>query len=430
MRGSDTGREAVLKRILCIVMDGVGIGWAPDADKYGDKGSDTLGHVAAKMGGLNLPNFEALGLGRLLGPSPGIEPATSTVSAQNDSLRLLRSLHPRFWATARLRKASPGKDSMTGHWELAGLEVDFEFKTFPEGFPREVINEFEKRIGCKVLGNIPASGTEIIERLGREHMATGYPIVYTSQDSVFQIAAHKDVIGLDDLYHFCEIAREILVGPYLVGRVIARPFIGTPGSFKRTSERRDFAVKPPGKTVLDLAKESGFQVWGIGKIGDLFAGEGLTRSFHTEGNQEGIRLCTRFFKEGPEGLAACNLVDFDTLYGHRNDVNGFYRALLYLDRALPEMISAMDAQDLLLITADHGCDPAFPGTDHTREDVPLLVYGCPTYEHPKRDLELKDCPVMLGLRKMADVGATVAEFLGLEPTPFGKSFLKDASNPN
>ncbi|HHY37878.1 MAG TPA: phosphopentomutase [Clostridia bacterium] len=428
-----------MKRVLLIVMDGVGIGWAPDAGRYGDEGSNTLGHIASEIGVLNLPNFEALGLGDLLDSSFGLGQTTSRAVTESTSYRLFASLCPRFWATARLRKSSPGKDSMTGHWELAGLEVDFEFKTFPQGFPQEVIGEFERRIGRKVLGNVPASGTEIIERLGREHISTGSPIVYTSQDSVFQIAAHKDVIALDELYRISEIAREILVGPYLVGRVIARPFVGAPGAFRRTPERRDFSVKPPGRTVLDLAKESGLNVWGIGKIEDLFAGEGLTESFHTAGNHEGIELCKRFLKEGKEGLAACNLVDFDTLYGHRNDVQGFYRALVEFDDAISKIISLLGNDDLLLITADHGCDPTFPGTDHTREDVPLLVYGSPKPPPgpPKRegkceegDYKPQKAPTMLGLRKMADVGATIAEFFGLGPTAFGKPFLKEASkNP-
>lgn len=427
--------EAALKRVLWIVMDGVGIGWAPDAGRYKDEGSNTLGHIASKIGALNLPNFEALGLGDLLDPSFGLKPTISPAVTESKSYRLFTSLRPGLWATARLRKSSPGKDSMTGHWELAGLRVDFEFKTFPQGFPPQVINEFERRIGRKVLGNVPASGTEIIERLGREHIATGYPIVYTSQDSVFQVAAHKDVIALDELYRFCEIAREILVGPYLVGRVIARPFVGTPGSFRRTPERRDFSVKPPGKTVLDLVKESGFKVWGIGKIEDLFAGQGLTDSFHTANNREGIELSIRFLKEGPqEGLAVCNLVDFDTLYGHRNDAEGFYRALLEFDDAIPGIISSLGGDGLLLITADHGCDPTFPGTDHTREDVPLLVYGSLKAKKEEKCEEggygPKYAPTMLGLRKMADVGASIAEFLGLGPTTFGKPFLKEASkNP-
>lgn len=412
-----------MKRVLLIILDGVGVGWSPDAGLYGDEGSNTLAHVAAYVDGLNLPNLEAFGLRNVLS-LPGMDSAATLLRFSHPYPRVFAP-SPKVWANGRLRKHSPGKDSMTGHWELAGLVVDFEFKTFPEGFPNEVIEEFEKRTGRKALGNVPASGTEIIERLGRRHLETGYPIVYTSQDSVFQIAAHKDIIGVDELYRLCEVAREILAGPYLVGRVIARPFTGSPGSFVRTAERRDFSVKPPEETVLDRLKKEGYEVWGIGKIEDLFSGCGLTRSFHTKSNSEGIKRCKYFLEECPSGLGVCNLVDFDTLYGHRNNARGFYDALVEFDQALPGIVNAMDAQDLLLITADHGCDPLFPGTDHTREDVPLFVYG---YPDPKKG-SLK-APVYLGVGAMADVGASIADFFDVSFETSGKSFLKSTITPH
>ncbi|MDK2793736.1 MAG: phosphopentomutase [Caldanaerobacter sp.] len=344
----------MLQRVILIVLDSVGVGELPDAYKFGDEGTNTLGHVVEKTG-IKLPTMEKLGLGNII-PLKTVAPNPNAIGAYG-----------------KMAEKSAGKDTTTGHWEIAGLIVEKPFPTYPEGFPKEIIEEFEKRIGRKVLGNKPASGTEIIKELGEEHIKTGYPTVYTSADSVFQIAAHEEVIPLEELYRMCEIAREILKGDHAVGRVIARPFIGSPGNFVRTANRKDFSLKPFGPTVLDMLKEAGYQVYAVGKIEDIFAGQGITDSIHTGNNDEGITATIEAMDAVKKGIIFTNLVDFDMVYGHRNDVNGYAKALKHFDERLPEIMLRLKEEDLLIITADHGCDPTTPGTDHTREYVPLLV---------------------------------------------------------
>lgn len=383
-----------INRVILIVLDSVGIGAAPDADKYGDGGSNTLGNLAAALGGLHLPHLALLGLGNTASIQ-GVPPVT----------------RPRGnWG--RMQPAAAGKDTTSGHWEIAGVILQEPFPLFPEGFPPEVIEAVERAFGRKVLGNKVASGTEIIEELGPEHMETGYPIVYTSADSVFQIAAHEEVIPLPELYDLCRKAREILQGKYGVGRVIARPFTGTRGSFKRTANRRDFSLAPPRDTILDRLLASGREVIGIGKIGDIFAGRGLSRTVHTTGNLDGMQKTLAALERAGEGLIFVNLVDFDTLFGHRNDLAGYARALEEFDRWLPELWEAMEAGDLLIITADHGCDPTTSSTDHSREYVPLLVWGrgIPAGLH-------------LGDRKtFADVAATIAALFNIHWPGPGEGF--------
>ncbi|KKC30472.1 phosphopentomutase [Caldanaerobacter subterraneus] len=386
----------MLQRVILIVLDSVGVGELPDAYKFGDEGTNTLGHVVEKTG-IKLPTMEKLGLGNII-PLKTVAPNPNAIGAYG-----------------KMAEKSAGKDTTTGHWEIAGLIVEKPFPTYPEGFPKEIIEEFEKRIGRKVLGNKPASGTEIIKELGEEHIKTGYPIVYTSADSVFQIATHEEVIPLEELYRMCEIAREILKGDHAVGRVIARPFIGSPGNFVRTANRRDFSLKPFGPTVLDMLKEAGYQVYAVGKIEDIFAGQGITDSVHTGNNDEGITATIEAMDAVKKGIIFTNLVDFDMVYGHRNDVNGYAKALKHFDERLPEIMLRLKEEDLLIITADHGCDPTTPGTDHTREYVPLLVYSPSMKEG--RDL---------GLRKTyADVAATIAEIFNVGPIRTGTSFLRE-----
>lgn len=381
------------KRVTIIVLDSVGVGELPDAAAYGDAGSNTLAHTAAAVGGLHLPNLEAMGLGNIV-PVAGVPPAVAP------------------WAAyGKMAEVSPGKDTTTGHWEIAGLILDRPFPTYPEGFPPEVIEPFERATGRKVLGNKPASGTEIIKELGEEHMRTGRPIVYTSADSVFQIAAHEEVIPLQQLYEYCLIAREILVGEHGVGRVIARPFVGQPGSFVRTANRRDFSLPPPRPTLLDAVKTCGMEVAGVGKIEDIFAGRGLTRAVHTEDNRDGIEKTIALMEEDFAGLIFTNLVDYDMRYGHRNDPQGYARALEEFDAFVPRLQELAGPGQWLVITADHGCDPTTPGTDHSREYVPLLVSG-PEVE-----------PRFLGVREtFADVAASVARFLGVPWEGPGKSW--------
>lgn len=383
-------------RVLSIILDGVGVGALPDAAFYGDEGSDTLGNLARAVGGLSLPHLAALGLGRL-GDLLGVAP------------------HPMpQGAYGRMAIASPAKDSATGHWELMGLITKRPFPTYPQGFPPEIIESFEEAIGRKILGNVPASGTEIIKELGEEHLRTGRPIVYTSADSVFQVAAHEAVIPREELYGICRKARGLLQGEHAVGRVIARPFIGEPGAFKRLTEgRQDFSLPPPGVTLLDRLEEVGVPVVGIGKIEDLFAGRGVKRSIHTGSNEEGVEACLKALEEEREGLILANLVDFDTLYGHRNDPVGFARALEAFDRRIPELVERLQDGDLLVITADHGNDPTTPSTDHSREYVPLLIYG----PHVKPGVDL-------GTRStLADLGQTLAEAFGVGTLEAGESFL-------
>lgn len=378
---------------MLVVLDGAGVGALPDAARYGDAGSNTLGNLAEKVGGLDLPHLERLGLGNIA-PIKGVPPAANPAAA---------------WG--KMAERSPGKDTTTGHWELAGVVLDRPFPVYPQGFPPEVIDTFEARIGRRVLGNKPASGTAVIEELGAEHLRTGCPIVYTSADSVFQIAAHEEVIPVEELYRMCRIAREILTGEHAVARVIARPFTGRPGSFRRTERRHDFSLPPPRPTVLEALVSRGYAVVGVGKIQDIFAGRGVTRSIPVKNNPDNIQKTIAAVREMAPGLVFTNLVDFDTLYGHRNDPDGFARALKEFDSALPELMGAVAADGMLFITADHGCDPTTPSTDHSREYVPLLVWG------PRLA-----GGVPLGTRAtFADVGATIAAFFGFD-WPVGESF--------
>jgi phosphopentomutase len=384
-------------KFVLIVMDSVGIGAMPDAHLYSDQGSDTLGNIYRAVPELRLNHLDALGLSHIDG-----------VSFPQKNLTPIGSF-------GRAMARFPGKDTTGGHWEIAGLILDKPFPTFANGFPDAVIKPFEAAIGRGVLGNIAASGTEIIKSLGEEHMQSGKPIVYTSADSVFQIAAHEDIIPVSELYRMCEQARGILTGDYRVGRVIARPFAGPPGAFVRTPRRRDYSVEPPSETVLDALKAHGHSVCGVGKIEDIFAHRGLTHSDHTADNEQSVAAVLRFMREQREGLIFANLVDFDALYGHRNDPHGYARALEAFDAALPALMSALGAEDILLVTADHGCDPTTPSTDHSREYVPILCYG-----------QRVKANVNLGTRRtFADIAATMAEYFGLERWGVGTSFYHD-----
>lgn len=386
-----------IERVILLVMDSVGAGEAPDAGSYGDAGSNTLGHIARAAGGADWPTLAALGLGNIL-PLEGVAPARK----------------PRG-AFGKLTELSTGKDTATGHWELAGLRLDTPFRTFPDGFPEEILAPLREKTGRGVLGNRAASGTEIIQELGDEHRRTGALIVYTSADSVFQVAAHEDVVPVEELWAICRTARAIL-DPYNVGRVIARPFVGDKkGEYTRTYNRRDFAMPPPEPTVLDRIRDAGQPVVGIGKIPDIYCGRGITEDIHTEGNVDGMRQTRQVMQRVHHGLIFTNLVDFDTLYGHRRDPAGYYRSLCEFDRELRDLEAELDpTRDLVLITADHGNDPTFPGTDHTREYVPLLAFG------PRRaagvDLDTRG--------SFADVGATLAEIFRVKAPPVGKSFLR------
>ena len=344
-------------RTILLVLDSVGCGALPDASLYGDEHSNTLLHTAQAVGKLRLPTLEQLGLGRILS-LPDVLPLPSPQASYG-----------------RMMMASPGKDTITGHWEMAGIRLEQPFPLYPQGFPSEIMEAFEQRIGRKALGNVAASGTEIIERLGEAHLRTGNPIVYTSADSVFQIAAHEDVIPLEELYRMCTMARDILQGGHKVARVIARPFAGEVGSFARTAHRHDYAVMPPTPNLLTILHSAGYPVRGIGKIGDIFCGEGLTSSLPTKNNLDGLTALANLLSNNEsEGFFFVNLVDFDSLYGHRNDPQGYADALKAFDAFLPRILVCLRPEDRLVITADHGCDPTVPGTDHTREYVPLLVY--------------------------------------------------------
>lgn len=383
-----------MSRVIIIVMDSVGIGELPDAAKYGDVGSNTLGNIALQMKDFKLPHLEKMGLGNI---------------AQIKGIELQKNPSACF---GKMGELSPGKDTTTGHWEIAGLVLDKPFPVYPDGFPWEIIEKFEKAVGRKTLGNVVASGTEIINRLGEEHMETGYPIVYTSADSVFQIAAHESIISIEELYDMCEKARALLDGRHAVGRVIARPFEGDTGNFKRTTRRRDFSLEPTGKTVLDYAVESGLRVKAVGKIEDIFCKRGITDAVHTKSNMEGVDKTLEYIHEPFEGIIFTNLVDFDMLYGHRNNVEGYGQALMEFDSRIPEIMGALKEDDMLIITADHGCDPTTPSTDHSREYIPLLVYG-------KQFRQGVD----LGIRKsFSDIAATSAEILGLDVPLKGESF--------
>jgi phosphopentomutase len=388
----------LFKRIFLVVMDSVGIGEAPDAKSFGDIGADTLGHIAEKMNGLHMPNMAKLGLSNIRQLN-GIEKANKP------------------WAVyTKMEEASAGKDTMTGHWEMMGLNIEIPFRVFPEGFPDELIQELEKRTGRKVIGNKPASGTAILDELGEEHMKTGAIIVYTSADSVLQIAAHEEIVPLDELYKICQIARELTLDEkYMVGRVIARPFVGQPENFKRTANRHDYALKPFGRTVMNELKDSSFDVIAIGKISDIYNGEGVTKSIRTVSNQDGMDKLIDTLGLDFTGLSFLNLVDFDALYGHRRDPIGYGKALEEFDARLPEVFAKMQDDDLLMITADHGNDPVHSGTDHTREFVPLLVYS-------KRMNEGVELEVR---QTFSDLGATVAENFNVNMPEYGTSFLKD-----
>lgn len=389
------------KRIFLIVMDSVGIGEAPDAELYNDKGADTLGHIAEHMNGLNMPNMKKLGLGNIR------------------ELKGIPAVAEPMACYGKMQEASKGKDTMTGHWEIMGLNVQTPFQTFPNGFPQELIDEIEKRTGRKVIGNKPASGTAIIEELGKEHMETGALIVYTSADPVLQIAAHEEIVPLEELYKICEICRELTLDDrYKVGRVIARPFVGEPGNFTRTANRHDYALKPFGRTVMNELKDSGFDVIALGKISDIYAGEGVTEAIRTKNNMDGMDKLVDSLKKDFHGLSFLNLVDFDAVYGHRRNPEGYGKALEEFDARLPKVLDLLQDDDLLIITADHGNDPVHHGTDHTREYVPLLVYS-------KR----MDKGVSLGIREtFADVGATIADNFKVKMPEYGTSFLDELSD--
>ena len=375
-----------MKRVIIIVLDSVGIGELPDASAYGDVGSNTLGSIAANIKGFALPNMEKLGLGRIAG--------VSGFKAEKEPSGCF----------GKMAERSAGKDTTTGHWELAGITLDKPFPVYPQGFPEDVIHRFENAIGTKTLGNYPASGTEIIKVLGQQHIMTGYPIVYTSADSVFQIAAHEEIISIERQYEICRTAREILTGEHSVGRVIARPFTGKEGNFTRTANRRDFSLKPPVKTILDHVKDAGMEVKAVGKIEDIFAGQGITEAVHIQGNMDGVDKTLEFMQKSFDGLIFTNLVDFDMQFGHRNDVEGYAKALIEFDNRIPEIISRMDQGDILVITADHGCDPSTESTDHSREYVPLLVYGSSIRKG-----------INLGIRRtFADLAQTIARILGTD----------------
>lgn len=385
-----------MKTIL-LVLDSVGIGSLPDAPLFDEEEANTLKHISEAVKGLKLPNLERLGLGKLL-PLEGISADLPSLGAYGSMAEL-----------------SAGKDTTMGHWEIAGLVTEKPLPTFPQGFPREFINIFEEKIGRSVLGNKVASGTVIMEELGREHLQTGKPIVYTSADSVLQIAAHEEIIPLTELYEICKIARSFLTGKWAVGRVIARPFVGVPGNFTRTANRHDFSLLPPAPTVLDALRNKGEEVFGVGKIWDIYAGQGITRSFPTKSNNDGIDQTIQAWHELKSGLVFTNLVEFDSHYGHRNDARGYGQALEEFDVRLSELLKLVKEEGILLITADHGNDPTTQSTDHSREYVPLFVYG----------YKIK-CNVNLGIRKtFADIAATLSQLYDLSYHSPGVSFLHE-----
>lgn len=383
-----------IERVIAIVLDSVGIGALPDADRYGDAGSNTLVHTAKAVGGLALPNMATIGLGHIASIEgvPAVEAPTG--------------------AYGRMAEASAGKDTTIGHWEITGQVTSTPLPTYPDGFPDDLIRALERRGGRPVIGNCVASGTVIIEALGPEQVRTGAIIVYTSADSVFQIAAHEDVVPVEELYAICRVARGLLTGEHHVGRVIARPFVGEPGAYHRTDRRRDFSAEPPYPTVLDNLVAAGRSVQAVGKIEDIFAKRGITRAVHTHDNMNGVSVTCEMMRGDDDGLVFVNLVDFDMRYGHRNNAKGYARALQEVDRRLTDVLALMRAGDVLVLTADHGCDPTTPSTDHSREYVPLLVYG-----------EAIRPSTNLGTRSsLADLGATIAEWLGVQAPPYGASF--------
>ena len=387
-----------MNRIIWIVIDSVGVGALPDAKSFGDEGVNTLGHIVKEFSDIKIPNMIKLGLGNI------------------DGIDYINNIDSPIGSFGRCNEVSQGKDTTTGHWEMTGLLVDTPFKTFENGFPKEIIDEFERRTGRKVVANKPASGTAILDEFGEHQMKTGDVIVYTSADSVFQIAAHEDIIPLEELYEMCKTAREIMMGEYAVARVIARPYVGScNGQFERTSNRRDYSLNPFDKTVLDNIKEKGLDVIGVGKIEDIYNGQGITEAIHTKDNMDGVDQTINYIKKENKGLIFTNLVDFDSKYGHRRNIKGYKEALEEFDARIPEIIEAMNDKDILIINADHGNDPAYKGTDHTREYIPLLVYG----------KDIKE-GINLGTRKsFADIGATVADILNVSKTKNGTSFKEE-----
>ena len=389
-----------MSRVIWMVIDSVGIGALPDSQKFGDVNVDTLGNIVRSCKGIKIPNMIKLGLANIEGV---------------DSLENIESP---IGCYGRCSEVSKGKDTTTGHWEMTGVLVETPFKTFENGFPKDIIEEFERRSNRKVIGNKPASGTAILDELGEQHMNTGEVIVYTSADSVFQIAAHEEIVSLDELYKMCEIAREIMMGDNAVARIIARPFIGKPGAFERTSNRRDYSLSPFEDTVLDNIKNSNLDVIGVGKIEDIFNQQGITEAIHTHDNMDGVNQTINYMKKETKGLIFTNLVDFDSKYGHRRDVEGYKNALEEFDARIPEILENMNDDDVLIINSDHGNDPTYKGTDHTREYIPVLVYG----KNLKSGLNL-------GTRNsFADIGATVADILNVEMPKHGQSFKKEIMN--
>lgn len=385
----------MIKRVILIILDSVGMGALPDADKYGDVGADTIGHVAKFNGGLKLPNMESIGLGLIEGIQ-NINKVTNPLGC-----------YGKFY------EASNGKDTVTGHWEMVGVKSEIPLPTYPNGFPAEIIKEFEEKTGRKVIGNKPASGTEILDELGEEQLKTGSLIVYTSADSVFQIAAHEDIIPIEELYKYCEIARNMLTGDNAVARVIARPYLGEPGNFSRTSNRKDYALLPPHATALDKLQEAGVKVMAVGKIEDIFSGKGIYSAVHTKDNMDGVDKTLDYMKTEKDGLIFTNLVDFDMKWGHRNDPKSYGKGLEDFDVRLKEIMQNMESDDILFITADHGCDPTYPGTDHTREYVPFLAYGEPL----KKGYNLG---TKVGFFNM---GQTICDIFNSEKIINGDSFL-------
>lgn len=384
----------MVNRVVLLILDSVGIGELPDAKEFNSEGANTLGNIVKNHPNINLENFIEMGLGNITG------------------IDYLPEESKPIAAFGRSMEYSNGKDTTTGHWEIAGIHLDKPFKTYPNGFPKEVMDEFERRTGKKGIGNKPASGTKIIEELGKEHLESKNPIVYTSADSVFQIAAHEDVIPLDELYEMCEIARDIMTGDHAVARIIARPFVGDLGSFKRTANRKDFSLSPTEETVLDFAIDAGYEVIGIGKIHDIYNGQGISKKVSSKSNEQGIQKTIEAIQENTQGIIFTNLVDFDSKYGHRRDSEGYKEALEEVNRHLPDILNALKKEDLLIITADHGNDPTYKGTDHTREYIPLLIYG---------DIVKKG--VDIGTRKtFSDIAATISEVLKIKSPQNGESF--------
>ena len=386
----------MINRVIWVVLDSVGMGEMPDAARFGDVGSNTLGNVSKAVGGLKIPNMSKLGIGNI------------------DGMINIDKVERPIGAYARLAELSDGKDTTIGHWEMIGIHSAKAFPTYPDGFPKEIIDEFIRLTGVKgILGNCVASGTEIIERLGEEHVETGCPIIYTSADSVFQIACHEDVISIEELYKMCQIARNLLVKEHAVARVIARPFEGKEGSFERTSNRRDFSLKPPAENLLVYMQNAGLDVIAVGKIEDIFDKEGITEAVHTKDNQDGIEKTLEYMKENNRGVIFTNLVEFDMKWGHRNDVAGYASGIEAFDSQLPRILDLMKEDDVLIINADHGCDPTTASTDHSREYVPLLIYGKSLKEN-----------INLGTGKtFANIGQTIAEIFELKSLNIGESYL-------